>query len=50
MYLCVVVLIRLCNAFIDVISFSRGVCVCLNNFIRSGLVFLWNVWGSLGNS
>lgn len=45
MYLCVVVLIRLCNACIDTISFPWGVCVCLNNFIRSGLRFFRGCMG-----
>lgn len=44
MYLCVVILIRLCNACIDVVSFPWGVCVCLNNFIGSGLGFLGDLW------
>lgn len=45
MYLCVVVLIGLCNACIDVVSFPWGVCVCLNNFIRSGLRFFRECMG-----
>lgn len=45
MYLCVVVLIRLCNACIDAFSFPWGVCVCLNNFIRSVLGFFRGCMG-----
>lgn len=45
MYLCVVVLIRSCNACIDTISFSWGVCVCLSNFIRSDLGFFRECMG-----